>query len=552
MKPLYYRMQRTFVRCCLFAALFVAALSSKAALRVAAKNHISNIEFWQSNFGELFINTSVASGTWGTFWPRGSGFQYIFGGGFWFGDVNNNSRHVLVGYNPYNGGSWFQPGSVDAAQSFYDSTALKGIGRYPNEADTEYAKKYPIYFSTSYNKNTGRSLSPGLPPWPMWDTDPDTNKIVGYDHYFGNYVDSIPLRDTSVYPLRYVTKYIRHVDTMNVRGHDSIVVSVDTVVVRKGGPAFVSDEDMFTVSNPLDTSYFVQDANTNYPALEVQRSIYSWGSGAAQNDIWLVYTLINKSNFTIDSCWFAPVVDADIGNPTNDENGYYAKDSTMNFAMQWSREEVSVPGAANQASAYPGVLGMKFLQTPVLYKTGEVADSLVNTLKPGFYFPDKQIGLVTYDRWEISGRGDPTTDEGRYSYFVGRNKDTAINQVSDKRMLMATGPFKLLAGQSVQIAWGLVIARDTLTAADIDLGLSMNDCIAQARQMQIEYDNTFNPVGQRTGVEQRQNFTANTWSMNAYPNPFANTAHLSFTLSQASPATVILYDMMGREVMRLA
>src|SRR5579883_2716266 len=475
-------------------------IPSIQALRVASENHLSNIEFWQQNFGELFFNTSVAGGTWGTFWPRGYTFHYIFGGGFWFGDVHNGSRHVLVGYNPYNGQSWFQPGSVDAANAYYDSVlAATGKGRYPNDADAGYANKFVIYYSTDYNKTTGQPLDPtkDLPPWPIWDTDPDTNNIVGVNHYFGNYVDSIGSRDTNRYPTRYITKYSKHTDTIIVNGQKVDTTIVDSTVVKKGGPAFVSEEDMFTVCNDLDTTYFNQSTNSQYLPLEVQRTIYSWGSTVNQNYIFIVFKIVNKSNQSADSCWLAPVLDPDIGIPTNDECGYYNKDTTLNMAMQWSEAESGVPLAQNQQNAYPGVLGVNFLQSPAVYKKGDtlssgqpVPDSLLDSPKPGVWPTSQQLGLVTFKRWEITGVGDPTTDEARYEFLSARNKDTAINSYGDKRMLMATGPFKILPGQTAQVVMGLMIARDSANG-DNDLQASINDCVTLDRRAQVVYDSNF-------------------------------------------------------------
>src|SRR5579872_6326010 len=152
------------------------------ALRAVNLNTQSNIEFWQTNFCELFLDLSITNGRSGTWWPRDSAFPYIFGGGAWFGALKNGMHHVLVGYNPSSGRSWFQPGTVAAAQSFFDSVRLSpaGVGRYPAESDNSFGSQYPVFFSTQYDPVTGLPLNPGagLPPWPIWDTDPDTTVIL--------------------------------------------------------------------------------------------------------------------------------------------------------------------------------------------------------------------------------------------------------------------------------------------------------------------------------------------------------------------------------------
>src|SRR5512140_3333389 len=72
------------------------SVPSIQALRGGSINHSSNIEFWQTNYGELFLDITVSSGKAGTFWPRGHSFSYIFGGGFWFGAL----KTVVVGGRP--------------------------------------------------------------------------------------------------------------------------------------------------------------------------------------------------------------------------------------------------------------------------------------------------------------------------------------------------------------------------------------------------------------------------------------------------------------------
>lgn len=459
------------------------------ALRGGSVNHSSNIQFWQTNYGELFLDISVANGKSGTFWPRGYGFSYIFGGGFWFGAQKNGVKHVLVGYNPYNGGSWFQPGSVASAQTFYDSvkSSLIGKGRYPNESDNAYGQKFTIYYGTDFDKLSGRpkDASKKLSNWPIWDTSPDDNVYVGVNHYFGEYVDDIAKRDTSVYPIRYITKVTSRYDSVSQK------TIYDTTVFQKGGPAFISEEDMFTVVNDMDTTYFAQKSNGRFYPLkcEVQRTIYSWGSEVNKNYVFIVYKIFNRSNSILDSCWLAPVMDADIGSAANDEDGFYNTDPTMNLALQWSDKEANVP-LSTAVQAYPGVIGMDFLESPAVYKRGEVADSLIGTIKPGIHPNSEQLGLVRFKRWKINE--DPTDDDARYAFMASNVRDTAPNppEYSDKRFLMGTGPFRLMPGQSAQVVVGLMIARDS-ARGDFSVDASKDAAVALDRRAQVVYDSNF-------------------------------------------------------------
>ncbi len=527
-------------------------------------NHVSNLEFWQENYGPMFYNLSITSNTGeGMYWPRGSNFNYCFGGGFWFGTINNSVPQVLVGYDPNSGRSWFEPGSVQSALNIYDSTSAAGSPRYPESIDFPYDQEFTILYSTSYNRTTGIPLDTAahLPPWPIWDTNPDTNAIPGLNHYWGDYVDNVSQRNLASYPARSITKYVSVYDSVQKK------YVTQPVVYQKGGPVFISDEDMFTICNDVDTAQYYGPESTGYPQIESQRIIYSWATGPAQNMICIVMKIVNKSNTALDSCWLAPIMDFDIGNPDSNDCGFYSIDSTLNLGLGWSSQQNGVP-YANQALAYPGVEGWDFLQSPAIYKSGDTLvdsngvpttqiapDSLVGSVKPGVYPTSQQLGLVSFYRWPLTA--DPATDDARYTVMAKSQRDTSPNGAdwADWRILMSTGPFTLMPKQTAQVVIGFMIARDS-EIGDNNLQASIDSCVRLARQMQTFYDNGFTKIPPvPTGIATSRyanNVLPSSPLLSEYPNPMASGAHLTFTLTQTAPVTIRLYDMMGRQVKELA
>lgn len=65
-------------------------------------HNINQVEMMVSNYGEFGQNPGDAAGCW---WPTGSGQNYIFGAGVWFGTIDEASGDTLVtsGYIPQNG-----------------------------------------------------------------------------------------------------------------------------------------------------------------------------------------------------------------------------------------------------------------------------------------------------------------------------------------------------------------------------------------------------------------------------------------------------------------
>jgi hypothetical protein len=72
-------------------------------------HNINQVEMSLSNYGK-FGQTSA--GTAGCWWPKGSGQNYIFGAGPWFGTIDETTGDTLVtiGYGPHGGETEYGPG----------------------------------------------------------------------------------------------------------------------------------------------------------------------------------------------------------------------------------------------------------------------------------------------------------------------------------------------------------------------------------------------------------------------------------------------------------
>jgi hypothetical protein len=91
------------------------------------KIHDANqVEICVSNYGKYGQDET---GWYGCWWPKGSGHEYIFGAGPWFGtiDAGTGDTLVTIGYGPHGGESEYTPGL--AGMSFSDKDAI--IFMYP-------------------------------------------------------------------------------------------------------------------------------------------------------------------------------------------------------------------------------------------------------------------------------------------------------------------------------------------------------------------------------------------------------------------------------------
>uniref|UniRef100_A0A7C4TBU0 T9SS type A sorting domain-containing protein n=1 Tax=candidate division WOR-3 bacterium TaxID=2052148 RepID=A0A7C4TBU0_UNCW3 len=93
------------------------------------KHNINQVEMCVSNYGKFGQTEAGNAGLW---WPRGSGCNYIFGAGPWFGIIdslgpNDFDTLVTIGYGPHGGETEYAPGKKGMSPS--DPNAI--IFMYP-------------------------------------------------------------------------------------------------------------------------------------------------------------------------------------------------------------------------------------------------------------------------------------------------------------------------------------------------------------------------------------------------------------------------------------
>jgi len=108
------------------------------------RHNINNIEMCVSNFGKFGQDeTGSNSGLW---WPKYTGYNYIYGAGSWFGTIDPiaGDTMVTIGYGPSGGQSEYAPGKAgwlvsdpDAIIFFYPTT-------WPSVVPDELEDVFPV------------------------------------------------------------------------------------------------------------------------------------------------------------------------------------------------------------------------------------------------------------------------------------------------------------------------------------------------------------------------------------------------------------------------
>ncbi len=185
--------------------------------------------------------------------------------------------------------------------------------------------------------------------------------------------------------------------------------------------------------------------------VDIYQTIYAWNYPTNQDIFFIIYQVRNSGNDTLRKCFMGAVMDADIGDATDDMVGLL--DSVeipgagvvenVGYAGDFNNVEVA---GRDWESGTPGVFAYKFLESPRR--------------------PDgSPLGMTAFKKFTIDI--DPVTDPAQYLTMAGFDYRTgvyspfdSVDQVAaDKRFIQCTGPFDLAPGQIAKLVVAGIAAR---------------------------------------------------------------------------------------------
>ncbi len=149
---------------------------------------------------------------------------------------------------------------------------------------------------------------------------------------------------------------------------------------------------------------FAGDSTKRGLGLEVETRLYQWANPLAEDGIFLIYKITNKSDLDLDRVTFGMWGDPHVGGPGDwrDDLAFFDKDRNMVFA--WDND-----GRSDIAGRAPGYFGYKFLESP------GVGNEIINgVFLPGDGIDNDNDGLVD-ESWtdgiDNDGDWDPDLDD---------------------------------------------------------------------------------------------------------------------------------------------
>jgi hypothetical protein len=218
-----------------------------------------------------------------------------------------------------------------------------------------------------------------------------------------------------------------------------------------GDPIIVSDQDSYCVYN---------DSNNTRPilGLQINQTGYAFSLKLIQDMIFFTFDIVNKSDQTYDSLYFALYLDMDIGNFSGGAPEY--EDDKMGFNRDLQLAFFYDRGFSSEwPGGTTGYFGMAMLQTP-----------LVDGVRPGvtdlhynLYDDDLDRDTVQYGIMS-SARSLYVSSLGRRFFHVGSNPpnlhfdDTTTIPATGMDILgtMSSGPYTINAGDTLRFVTVMV------------------------------------------------------------------------------------------------
>jgi hypothetical protein len=134
-----------------------------------------------------------------------------------------------------------------------------------------------------------------------------------------------------------------------------------------GQGATNADKEAFFVFDDRDNVEFEYypyngDSLRKGLGLEVEARIYQWSNVEAEDAIFLIYKIRNKSNKDLPKVIFGMWGDPHIGGPDDYQDDWASFDKKLNMVFAWDADNYT----AMNPNIVPGYLGYKFLESPGL------------------------------------------------------------------------------------------------------------------------------------------------------------------------------------------
>jgi len=312
---------------------------------------------------------------------------------------------------------------------------------------------------------------------------------------------------------------------------------------------------------------------------EIAWTAWAYTTAGLQDVQFYRWRIINKGINNWDSTFIAIVSDPDLGDPDDD---YIGCDTTLNMGFCYNATNNDGNGNGNTYGANPPAVGMEYLLSSVVKKSGMLNDTLgLNSFNyfngtgtssipcitdpngepvRAYHFmqgmkkdrtPHMDVSHSPPKRTKFCYYGDPETQSG-WTELKGSMKNcggdtvatiVAPNSPFDRRFVMGSGrlDFRVLPNDTQTIVISQMIAR----------GTSNTNSVTRLKELGRNVKTFFDSIYKTLKVEIPVVIPDSYYLFQNYPNPFNPRTSIKYQLKYAGYVVLRVYDIMGREVVKL-
>jgi hypothetical protein len=452
---------------------------------VIAVHDTNDVELYISNYGKF---GQTGSGEPGCFWPKGSGHDYIFGAGIWFGTVDSATGDTLVtiGYGPHGGETEFVPGLKGMSQSHPDAIIFMHPENWPApDSALPMAPQDTTSHEDSWccmNDCDSNAHIPG-------DTRP-----IEIEMYQTGYAWDLPVIDDVVF----LTFEIK-----NVSGHGLYDCYV----------GIAADNDI---------------GNESGTGNDIIAGIVGQWFYVAGESLWLDavgYQWQREIEPTPSPPWWPGAIAFDL------------LETPLDLVEGQDKDSDGIPDQYERDSSY--------YWNNVPPSRWDVDCDNVPDWRD--HSENPQFGMTAFKRFTLSN--EPNIDAERYLTLAGYDIngqynpfDTAPPMPDDQRFLMSSGPFDVPADSSIFMIFAVMLTDWDSLQVRPDTAVALIDKWAQ-----LWYDMYWFKY---TGIEENTGQPLVS-DIAIAPNPVSGFARVSFTIMQSGLVSLTLYNSIGQVTKRI-
>jgi hypothetical protein len=449
------------------------------------RHNINNVELCISNYGKF--GKDEGGNNPGCWWPIGSGQNYIFGAGIWFGAVDALTGDTLVSEGHYcmGGGSEFAP----------------GLAGWPHDHPCAIIYMYPENWPAPPDTlpMAPQDLVSHEDSWCCFnDCDsiyhvPGEAGPIGIEVYQTVYAWDIPFLEDIIF-ITY--------DVKNVSGHllnDCYIgICANCDIGNESGAA----------ANDRYTGIVCREYMVGGDTIVVDNVTYQWQEVEEPGT----------------PTWFPGVI------------GFDLLQTPFDLVAGMDKDGDGIPDEYERDSTY-------YVTNLPAWMWDVDHDGVPDWRDPSQW---PQIGMSALKQFRLNF--EPQTDPERYATMAGYNilagvyepYDTLIPDPDDQRFLISSGPFDLEPDSIVTVVFALMFADWMGIYVRPDTALALIDQYAE------DYYNMYWYL--HTGITENCEMRISNCEMRILPNPISSSGLISFSLPVATDISLKLYNTLGQLV----